>query len=78
MIVQHGQESNDDAGERKRMEDGVQQLDIDASEAAADTVQEHGCEQHGLCHFNKELLGEAFGFPKILTYLQHIGTAISD
>lgn len=42
MVVQYSQESNDDAGERQRVEDGVQQLDVDASEASADAVQEHG------------------------------------
>lgn len=41
MVVEHSQESDDDARERKRVEDRMEQLHVDAPNAAADTVQEH-------------------------------------
>lgn len=50
MVVQHGQESDDDAGERESVEDCMQQLHVDATDAAADTIQEHrwNLERHKL------------------------------
>lgn len=37
--VEHSQEPDDDARERKRVEDRVQKLNVDASEAPANAVQ---------------------------------------
>lgn len=42
VVVEHCQEPDDDARERQRMEDRVKQLHVNASEATADAVQQHG------------------------------------
>lgn len=46
VVVQHGQETNHNAGERQRVEDRVEQFDVDAAEASADTVQEDRWNKH--------------------------------
>lgn len=46
VVVEDSQEPDDDAWERQGVEDGVKQLHVDASEAAADTVQEYRCGIH--------------------------------
>lgn len=41
VVVQDGEETNDNTRERQRVENSVQQLHVDASEAPADTVQQY-------------------------------------
>lgn len=41
--VEDSQESDHNARERQRVEDGVQQLHVDAAEASADAVEQHRC-----------------------------------
>lgn len=41
VVVEHGEEPDDDARERQGVEDRVEELHVDASEAPTDAVQQH-------------------------------------
>jgi hypothetical protein len=45
VVIENGEETDNDAGKRQCVEDSVEQLDVDAPEAPADAVQEHRWKQ---------------------------------